>query len=110
MSECGATTEGVAIACTLDEAGLAGRVGEWQQFYRSFVQRMEVGTSSVRLELIDTDDALVQAASLSRREKECCAFFEFALELGAAPVSLLISVPAEAESVLAAFAESLAAT
>jgi hypothetical protein len=110
VSEGGAPTGGVAIACTLDESGLAGRMEEWLRFYRSFVQRTEVECSAVRLVLIDADEVLLHAASLSRREKECCAFFEFALELGAEEVSLLISVPPEAEPVLAEFVRALAAT
>ena len=41
--------------------------------------------------------------SLSQREKECCAFFDFAIAMDAHARWLVAQVPPDAEEVLASF-------
>ncbi len=93
----------VPLACDLDAGSLAARVGEWRQLVASAVVSVEPGPTSVRLALADSDDALVAAASLGQREKQCCAFFDVSIDIGPAQRALVLGVPEGAEEALATF-------
>jgi hypothetical protein len=54
--------------------------------------------------------AVRDAADLAQREKACCSFFEFSIELDVASWWLVIRVPPEAAPVLADFAALLPAS
>jgi hypothetical protein len=96
--------DAAAIVCTLTAADLPARRVEWQEFYRTSVTELEQATPvTVRLRLAGTDESLLAAASLAQREKECCAFFEFAIVLEPTEKWLTISVPIGAEEVLTDF-------
>lgn len=95
----------IPIACTLSEADKVARGDEWRQFRSANVTEYLRTDSSVRMRLIGGDDVIVTAVDLARREKECCAFFEFRLELSDT-VWLEVTVPVGAESLLDAFADS----
>ncbi len=100
----------IDIACTLGAEAWVERIEEWRQFVRTSVVEREVSARSVRLVLGPAagDEDVSAAVSLARREKECCTFFDFRLDLNAtAGVTLVIGVPAEAEPVLASFAAML---
>jgi hypothetical protein len=73
------------------------------------VTAVEATTSVARLKLDTSPDALGDAASLSRREKECCAFFDFAIDVNAEVPWLVVSVPAAAGEALSGFLDVLAA-
>ena len=107
MNESTRRVEPVPIACTLDAGALEGRGDEWRALVASSVVQVESDASSVRLVLRDSDAALLAAASLGAREKECCAFFDVAIEIQADTRVLRLSVPDGAEEVLAEFAEML---
>jgi hypothetical protein len=106
-----------AIACSLDTRSLADRVDEWHALLATAVASVEVRSSalganapggdgrsrSVRLVLHPSEQALVSAASLGQREKQCCAFFDVAIEIEADRRSLVLSVPPGAEEALASF-------
>ncbi len=99
---------GAPITCTLTAADLPARIVEWQEFYRTSVTEVQQTTPiAVRLRLEGSDETLVVVASLAQREKECCAFFEFAIMLEPTARWLTISVPAGAEVVLADFTAML---
>ncbi len=100
----------VPIACTLTADDLPTRVNEWKSFVRDWVLDREEGSLSARLRLAPGDEALVAAVSLAQREKECCAFFEFAVAIEADTRWLCVSVPEGAESTLASFADMLSGT
>jgi hypothetical protein len=95
--------EEVPIACTLGVSDLPDRLAEWQAFFREHVEGSDRVGWTLRLRLRDSDAALLAAASLSRREKECCAFFAFSVELGVNDRWLVVAVPPEAEDTLASF-------
>lgn len=99
--------EPVPVACTLDVGALGERVDEWRALVASSVVRVESDPTSVRLELRDSDAALVAAASLGAREKACCAFFAVAIEIEPDMRSLRLSVPDGGEEALASFAALL---
>ncbi|HVA05804.1 MAG TPA: hypothetical protein VNG12_03585 [Acidimicrobiales bacterium] len=107
MGGCGCDEE-VPIACTLGASELPDRLAEWQAFFGDHVEGSEpVSEQRLRLRLRDSDAALLAAASLSRREKACCAFFEFSVELGVHERWLVVSVPPGAEETLSSFAAML---
>lgn len=96
------------IACTLTEGELGDRVAEWQQFFVSSVVAWETEPTTARLQLADDDGALLSAASLGQREKECCRFFDFAVEIGVDHRWLVVSVPADAAEALSGFMAMMA--
>jgi hypothetical protein len=79
---------------------MADRGAQWRQFLVENVVAIMRTESSARLRLADGDDAVVKAVDLARREKACCAFFDFELELLAEQVWLRIEAPPEAAAVL----------
>ena len=54
----------------------------------------------MRVRLKDGDQVILNTIDLARREKDCCAFFEFRLELLPDQVWLEIGAPAEAAAIL----------
>ena len=99
------TPEGdpVPIACSLDMGSLAERIDEWRELVASSVVEVEADATSVRLVLSDSDSALVAAASLGQCEKQCCGFFEVAIEIGVDRRVLTLRVPDGAEEAMATF-------
>jgi hypothetical protein len=97
----------VPIACTLSAGDLPGRCAEWQAFYSSSVLSSERSPRTVRLHLDPSPASVAAARSLARREKECCAFFEFTLASEAGRPVMAVSVPPGAEPTLRSFMEML---
>jgi hypothetical protein len=95
------------IACSLGADALGARLDEWRGLVASHVASVEASDASVRLVLDDSDAALLAAASLGAREKECCPFFDVVIELEPARRSLRLEVPAGAEPVLGEFVSLL---
>jgi hypothetical protein len=95
----------IPIACTLSGTDRTTRGDEWRQFLVTYVVEVTRIESSARLRLKDGDDVLLTAVDLARREKECCAFFEFSLELLPDAVWLDVRVPAEATTMLDALVD-----
>jgi hypothetical protein len=91
------------IACSLGPDGLGQRLEEWRALVATHVSSVESSSASVRFVLDDSDAALLAAASLGAREKECCPFFDVAIELEPARRSLRLAVPAGAEPVMDEF-------
>jgi len=91
------------IACNLDAVSLAGRMQEWRALVASSVVEVDTGTTSVRLVLKDSEAALVAAASLGQREKQCCGCFDVAIDIGAERRVLTLRVPDGAEEAMATF-------
>jgi MerR family transcriptional regulator, copper efflux regulator len=90
----------VPIACALSADDASARGEEWRQFVASSVLDIERRGPSARLRLRDGDAALLLAADLARREKACCAFFEFRLALLPEGIWLEVDAPAEAAPIL----------
>jgi hypothetical protein len=98
----------VPIACTLDAAGRLERGDEWRAFHReAVVERDRVSSERLRLRLApDLETAVARAVDLARREKACCGFFEFSLEILADETWLHVVVPQAASGILDDFAVS----
>ncbi len=90
----------IPIACTLTADDTTTRVDEWRQFLNSNVVEVIRTDTSVRLRLEEGGDAILAGVDLSRREKSCCAFFEFRLVPLPDAVWLEIDAPPEAAAVL----------
>lgn len=90
----------VAIACTLSAGDATARVAEWQGFLERDVAEIVRTPGSARLRLEDRDDAVLRATDLARREKGCCAFFDFRLVLLPDAVWLEVDAPDQAVPIL----------
>jgi hypothetical protein len=90
----------IPIACTLSAAEQSTRGDEWRQFLVKNVAEVIRTGSSARLRLVHGNDVIASAVDLARREKACCAFFEFELELLTDEVWLRVTAPAEAATIL----------
>ena len=90
----------IPIACTLSTDDMTARGDEWRQFLESSVAEVVRSDTSARLRLTDGSDVILAAVDLARREKACCAFFQFRLELFADVVWLEVGAPVEASPIL----------
>ena len=96
----------IPIACSLDAAGRLDRGAEWQAFHRDVIVELDrASRKRLRLRLDPRlPDAVDKAVDLARREKACCAFFEFSLEIDADETWLVVAVPLVAAGILDEFA------
>ncbi len=90
----------IPIECTLDAGSVDDRVEEWRRFLGEAVTRVERAGTAARLLLVPGDEAQLWASDLARRERACCAFFEFRLDLRPEAVWLEVSAPDDAQPVL----------
>jgi hypothetical protein len=98
----------VPIACTLTASAADARIEEWRQFLAGSTSAAErTSDQRLRVRLADTDHALTGAVDLARREKACCAFFEFSIDVEADASWLSIVVPSDASAALTEFASLL---
>jgi anti-sigma-K factor RskA len=95
------------IACSLDAGSLADRVEEWRALVATSVVAVEAEPTAVRLVLEPSAAALVAAVELAQREKQCCAFFDVGLDIGAQQRTLSLRVPDGAEEAMATFVAML---
>ena len=93
----------VPVACSLDAGSLADRVEEWRALVATSVVTVEAEPTVVHLVLESSEVALVAAADLAQREKQCCPFFDVAIDIGAQRRTLSLRVPEGAEEVMATF-------
>jgi MerR family copper efflux transcriptional regulator len=90
----------VPIACSLTSEDARGRVAEWRELLESSIDRVERTDSVARLHVVGDDQTLLRVVDLAEREKACCPFFDFSLELGHDQRWLRVSVPPDAAAVL----------
>jgi len=99
----------IPIACTLTADATDDRIEEWRRFLQTSPRAERTSEGELRVQLDDSARVL-EAADLARREKACCAFFEFSIELEVEASWLRVRVPPEASSVLDDFASLLPAS
>jgi len=91
----------IPIACTLATDEMGERAAEWREFVTQNVVARARPTSNVaRLRLRDGDEAALAAIDLARREKKCCAFFNFSIEPQPDATWLVIEAPDEAAALV----------
>ena len=101
----------VPIACTLTTQDAGERIEQWRRLlYGSIDHAVRVGDERLRLRLNSSTEGLLATIDLAQREKACCTFFEFSIELEKDARWLVVSVPPEAVGVLDAFAELVPGT
>ena len=94
---------GTPLACSLDAGSMADRVEEWRALVAPSGAESGSEPTAVHLVLEPTENALVAAADLAQREKQCCPFFDVAIEIGAQRRTLSLRVPDGAEEAMATF-------
>ncbi len=82
----------IPIACSLAPGDAAGRVAEWSEFLRVHVVETVRTPTDARFRLLDEDATTLAAVDLARREKQCCAFFEFRLVIQADDRWLVVEI------------------
>ncbi len=90
----------IPIACTLSATEKTTRSDEWRQFLATNVVEFIRTDTSVRMKLNGGDNVVLKTVDLARREKDCCAFFEFRLDLLPDSIWLEVGAPAEAAHLL----------
>jgi hypothetical protein len=94
----------IPIACRLEDTAARGQIEEWGGLLgHPGMEASRVSPTEVAVRVDDLDQ-LPALIGLARREKACCPFFDFGLEIGAEVVTLTISAPREAASILDLFA------
>jgi hypothetical protein len=91
----------VPIACTLTAEAVVDRRAEWERFLSTMVQSVDHEGGHAILTLLGGSEPLLTGADLAEREKACCAFFDFSIELDGSGARLHVGVPLQAEPVLA---------
>jgi hypothetical protein len=89
----------VPIACTLTVDAAVDRVAEWKELLSTVVARVDHDRNHATLTILGTE-ALVAVTDLAERERVCCSFFQFSIELDGNETRLRIGVPFEAEPIL----------
>ncbi len=98
----------IPIACTLTSESAGARVEEWRRFLAQWTGAAErTGALALRVQLDASPKALEAAVDLARREKACCAFFAFSIEVEADASWLSVAVPPDAADALADFVSLL---
>jgi hypothetical protein len=69
-----------------------------------------VADNQLDLVLRSDFEDLTSLVRLTQREKDCCRFFTFTLDIDTNVVTLVVQVPDDAGDVLTAFASSIGAT
>jgi hypothetical protein len=99
------------VACTLTSQDASLRLTEWRTFLGQGVDRAERPSDQrLCLRLRPSTDHLVTAVDLSRQEKACCGFFEFAVEIRSDASWLVVTVPPDAVESLDGLARLLQKT
>lgn len=99
----------IPIACTLTAADAKSRGDEWREFLATSATASErLSGHQLRVRLTLEPGVLDAAVDLARREKTCCAFFDFSIDVAADQLWLRVAVPPEASGILDDFASLLA--
>jgi len=100
----------IPIACTLTSEAAVARLEEWRSFLAHSTGAVQKsGELALRVQLDGSARATEAAVDLARREKACCGFFEFSIEVEADACWLSIKVPPDAVGALEDFASLLPA-
>lgn len=94
----------VPIACSLSAEGAQAQLNDWSELLaRATVGGRRTSPTELAFGLAEDPIHLLEVVALARREKACCPFFRFSIELDVQSIELRISVPAAAAAVLDEF-------
>jgi hypothetical protein len=88
------------IACTLKADEVVHRLAEWKTVFSRVVGSVDYRESGATLPLLGGNESLLTITDLAEREKACCRFFLFSIELDGVATRQHIDVPTEADPVL----------
>ena len=91
----------VPIACTLAPNEAEDRGAEWRSFLAQNVEELQLDNTVARVRLRPGDQVLITTVDLAEREKACCGFFSFSIELDRSARWLRVEVPVDAAAILA---------
>ncbi len=95
----------VPVACSLTETGARAQVEEWRRLIATSASATDwVSPTELALHLHGDLASLAAITRLAQREKACCPFFGFTLQIEADSVALHVRVPEDATSLLHEFA------
>ncbi len=89
----------VPIACNLSAEDASGQLDEWQQLLAEFPGKRLSPTELV-VPITGSPSAVASIIGLAQREKTCCPFFDFSLQVEVDGVALRVMVPEDAISIL----------
>lgn len=91
----------VPVACTLTSDAATDRIAEWRAALDTLVTTATTtAPGRVELRLLDGPAAAGHLVDLARREKSCCGFFTFTVQIDADGSSMIVEVPEDAAAVL----------
>lgn len=90
----------VAIACSLDEAGLAEQLGGWESVLTHAVARTTLADGALRVALAGVE--IGRLAELAAAEHACCPFLAFAVTVDGRGIAVEVRAPADAAEVVTA--------
>lgn len=91
----------VPIACSLTADAASVRIQEWRTVLSTSVTTVTRPVPGrVELRMVDDLGSAGTLIDLARREKACCEFFTFTIEIDALGATLVIEVPDDAVLVL----------
>ena len=93
----------VPIACSLAPEAAHSQLAEWRRLLAQFPSS-RLSPTQLAVHLVGSPPDLVRVIALAQREKACCPFFGFSLQVEADAVVLSVSVPGDATSILDDFA------
>ena len=95
----GIPRDDVPIVCTLDTHSVPERMAEWRALLAHVLETTTTRDGAV---LVHFDGAVpvAELARLSAAEQRCCAFLSFRIRFDAEGITLEVSAPDEARSVV----------
>ncbi len=89
------------LVCSLTEQAARGQLGEWRQVASDpAVTVTRPSPTRLELRLSERLDQIGKLVGLAQREKACCPFFDFSLDIAADSVTLVVSVPEDGAPLL----------
>jgi hypothetical protein len=91
----------VPISCTLTADAATDRMDEWRTtLAASVISAARPAANQVELRLYRDPTRVAELIDLACREKACCDFFNFTINIDAAGPTMIVRVPEEATAVL----------
>lgn len=95
----------IPVACSLSGAVARAQVEEWRRLIAASVSATDwVSPTELALHLHGDLSGLTPITRLAQREKACCPFFAFTLQIQADSVALHVRAPEDATALLYEFA------
>ena len=90
----------IARVGSLNADEVVHRLGEWKAVLSRVVGSVDYHQNRAILTVLGGSEPMLAITDLAEREKACCPFFLFSIEVDGAETRLYIDVPTEAELVL----------